>query len=106
MSSADYLLVLGTFLSTLFSIIGVAMNKYRLILVGAILLLPICFNLNGTMSFSGIILLPIFHVFSMFALNQNYKLVAWLFLIPSILLTLVVLTALIIIELLGEGPVY
>jgi hypothetical protein len=102
----DLWLVILTFISAVVSVMGVARNNYRFVLAGVIILLPVCFDLNGTVSFRGLILLPLFHIASIFSLNENRKNLAWLFLLPSILLELVFLFVFLMFGLMDDGAVY
>lgn len=102
----DLWLVILTFISAVVSIIGVARNNYRFVLAGVIVLLPVCFDLNNTTSFRGLILLLLFHIASIFSLNENKKGLAWFFLTPSILLALLFLFVFLILGFMEDGAVY
>jgi len=83
--------------------IGVARNNYRIVLAGLILLLPVCFELYGYKDTQGAFVLPIFHVASIFALNEDRQRLAWLCLIPSILLALLSLLFFLVFGLMEDG---
>jgi hypothetical protein len=104
---SDFLIILGMLLATVVSVIGVAKNNTVIVFVGAFLSLPVLFYLNNTISFRGIIFLPILHLGAVVALNKEKKSIAWLFLLPMILLTLLFLYLGILFGLLMEkGVVY
>ena len=70
--------------SLLISVLGVLKNKYWLVLIGAILLIPISYYFNGSPSSHGYaIFLPVFQIVSAVAVKAEYKLWAWLFLLPA-----------------------
>ena len=70
--------------SLLLSVLGVLRDKYWLVLIGAVLLIPISYYFNGSPSSHGFaIFLPIFQVVSAAAVKEEYKLWAWLFLLPA-----------------------
>ena len=81
----------GALLSLLVSAIAILKNKYWVLFVGAILFLPFCYYLNGTPYFRGVILLPLFHLGSAFAIYKNNKGFAWILFLPDIFLFVYVL---------------
>ncbi|MEW6241869.1 MAG: hypothetical protein AB1564_13770 [Chloroflexota bacterium] len=103
---SDVWLFLLTFSSAVVSIMGVVRGNYWLVAAGGIILWPVCFDLNGTTSFHGLIFLPFFHVASVIALNKHSKRLAWLFLIPSLLLAIMFLTVFIVFGFRQDGVVY
>ena len=73
------------FASLLVSVIGILKEKYWLVVVGAVLIVPFSYYLSGAPGFARLpILLPGFHVGSAFALREKSKLWAWLLLLPSL----------------------
>jgi hypothetical protein len=70
--------------SLILSVLGVLKNNYWLVLIGAVLLFPISYYFNGSPSSHGYaIFLPIFQVISAAAVKEEYRLWAWLFLLPA-----------------------
>jgi hypothetical protein len=70
--------------SLLLSVLGVLKNRYWLVLIGAVLLFPISYYFNGSPSSHGFaIFLPVFQIISAAAVKAEYKLWAWLFLLPA-----------------------
>ena len=70
--------------SLLLSVVGVLRNKYWLVLIGAVLFFPISYYFNGSPSSHGFaIFLPVFQIISAAAVKAEYKLWAWLFLLPA-----------------------
>ena len=70
--------------SLLLSVLGVLKNKYWLVLIGAALFFPISYYFNGSPSSHGfVIFLPVFQIISAAAVREEYKLWAWLFLLPA-----------------------
>ena len=101
----DFLIIFGALFSILASIFGILKNKHWLLLLGALLYIPPCYYLNN--AFNGIIFLPLLNIGSMVAVHNNRKLIAWLFLLPEILLALVFLLLGLVFGLLMEkGVVY
>lgn len=79
-------------LSLLVSVIGVLVQKYRLVIVGAILFAPFSYYLSGSPGLAGLpILLPAFQVGSAVAVRESNRLWAWLLLTPALFAALWVL---------------
>lgn len=101
----DFLIIFGALFSILASIFGILRNKQWFFLLGALLFLPFCYYLNK--AYNGIIFLPILNLGSMVAVNNNRKAIAWLFLLPEILIALMALFLVIAVGLFMEkGIVY
>jgi hypothetical protein len=81
----------GAFLSLIVSVIGILKGKYGLVLLGMLLFLPFCLYLDGTPNFHGTTLLSLFHLAAAYAVRRNAKWLAWIFLIPSVVLIFFVL---------------
>src|SRR5215207_3200440 len=81
----------GAILSLIVSIIGILKNKAWFLLLGMFLFLPFCYYLDGTPRFDGTILLSLFHLAAAYAVRRNAKWLAWIFLIPSVVLIFFVL---------------
>lgn len=81
----------GALLSLVVSIIGILKNKYWLVLLGMLLFLPFCLYLDGTPNFHGTTLLSLFHLPAAYAVRRNANWLAWIFLIPSVVLIVFVL---------------
>ena len=81
----------GAFLSLIVSAIGILKGKYGLLILGMILFLPFCLYLDGTPNFHGTTLLSLFHLAPAYAVRRNAKWLAWIFLIPSVVLIFFVL---------------
>ena len=81
----------GAILSLIVSAIGILKGKYGLVLLGMLLFLPFCLYLDGTPNFDGTVLLPLFHLAAAYAVCRNANWLAWIFLIPSVVLIVFVL---------------
>jgi hypothetical protein len=81
----------GAFLSLIISVIGILKGKYGLVLLGMLLFIPFCLYLDGTPNFHGTTLLSLFHLATAYAVRRNANWLAWIFLIPSVVLILFVL---------------
>ena len=81
----------GAFLSLILSAIGILKNKVSFLLLGMLLFLPFCYYLDGTPRFDGTILLSLFHLGAAFAVRRKWNWLAWILLIPSLVLILFVL---------------
>jgi hypothetical protein len=76
-------------LSLAASIGGVLKDKFWLVLIGAVLLLPISYYLNGSPTLHGFaILLPLFQVGSAAAVREGNKRWAWFLLLPAFLMVI------------------
>jgi dolichol kinase len=89
----DALIVLAALstvlLSLLFSAIGVVRMKVWLVILGAVLLLPFSYYMNGYPSLRGFaILLPLFQMGSAAAVRENSRVWAWILLAPPFLAVL------------------
>lgn len=89
----DALIVLAALstvvLSLLFSAIGVVRMKVWLVILGAVLLLPFAYYMNGYPNLRGFaILLPFFQMGSAAAVRENNKIWAWILLAPPFLAVL------------------
>ena len=70
-------------LSLLLCVIGVLMQKFWPVIIGAILFAPFSYYLSGSPGLAGLpILLPAFQVGSAVAVREKKRLWAWLLLIP------------------------
>jgi hypothetical protein len=81
----------GAFLSLVLSVIGILKNKAWLVLLGMLLFFPFCYYLDGTPKFDGTIVLSLFHLGAAYAVRRNVNWLAWIFLIPPVILVLFVL---------------
>ena len=83
----------GAFLSLLVSAVGIAKNKYWLVLICALLFLPFTYYLYGSPAFfSGFVfLLPLLQFGSALAVFKKKRTLAWLLLTPSIVMVLWIL---------------
>lgn len=81
----------GAILSLLVSIIGILKGKYGLLLLSMFLFIPFCLYLDGTPNFHGTTLLSLFHLAAAYAVRRNASWLAWIFLIPSVVLIAFVL---------------
>jgi hypothetical protein len=81
----------GALLSLVVSVIGILKGKYGLLVLGMLFFLPFCLYLDGTPKFDGTILLSLFHLAAAFAVRRKSKWLAWIFLLPSVVLILFVL---------------
>lgn len=71
-------------LSLAISGIGITNNKAWLVLIGAVIIIPFCYYLNGIKLFSGVgLVLPFFHIGSAVAVFEESDLWAWLLLVPT-----------------------
>ena len=76
-------------LSLLLCVIGVLMQKFWLVVIGAILFAPFSYYLSGSPGLAGLpILLPGFQVGSAVAVREKNRLWAWLLLVPAFLTVL------------------
>jgi hypothetical protein len=75
--------------SLLFSVIGVVRMKFWLLILGAVLLLPFAYYMNGYPNLRGFaILLPFFQMGSAAAVRENNRTWAWILLAPPFLAVL------------------
>ncbi len=81
----------GALLSLIISVIGILKGKYGLVLLGMLLFLPFCLYLDGTPNFKGTNLLSLFHLAAAYAVRRKANWLAWIFLIPSVVLIAFVL---------------
>lgn len=81
----------GAILSLIVSVIGILKGRHWLLILGMLLFLPFCLYLDGTPNFDGTVLLPLFHLAAAYAVRRNANWLAWIFLIPSVVLILFVL---------------
>jgi hypothetical protein len=82
----------AVFVSLLLSVIGILKEKFWLGVIGAVLLIPFSYYLNGAPGSGGVvILLPLFQIGSAVAVRVKNKLWAWLLLLPAFLASLWVL---------------
>src|SRR5688572_24278609 len=81
----------GALLSLFVSGIGILKGKYGLVLLGMLLFLPFCLYLDGTPNFHGTTLLSLFHLAAAYAVRRNANWLAWIFLLPSVILIAFVL---------------
>jgi hypothetical protein len=92
MSQAFVVLIFGfpaVFISLLVSVIGVVKGKYWLVIIGAVVLIPFSYYLNGAPGANGFaILLPLFQIVSAAAVREGNKVWAWLMLVPAFLASL------------------
>lgn len=73
-------------LSPAISAVGIVKGRYGLVLVGAVLMTPLAYYLNGAPGSRGLpILLPLLQLGSAVAVQQRSKFWAWLLLAPSFL---------------------
>src|SRR5689334_10979864 len=81
----------GAFLSLVLSVIGILKNRALFLLLGMLLFLPFCYYLDGTPRFDGTIVLSLFHLGAAYAVRRKWNWLAWILLIPSVVLILFVL---------------
>jgi hypothetical protein len=81
----------GAVLSLIVSAVGILKNKVWLLLLGMFLFIPFCLYLDGTPNFHGTTLLSLFHLAAAFAVRRNANWLAWIFMIPSVVLIVFVL---------------
>jgi hypothetical protein len=73
-------------LSLVLSVIGVWRDKFWLVILGAVLIIPFAYYLNGSPGLRGFaILLPLFQMVSGAAVREKSKVWAWILLIPAFL---------------------
>ena len=73
-------------LSQVLSVIGVWRDKFWLVILGAVLIIPFAYYLNGSPGLRGFaILLPLFQMVSGAAVREKSKVWAWILLIPAFL---------------------
>jgi len=79
-------------LSLLVSVIGIFKSKYWLLIIGAALIVPFSYYLNGSPRFNGFgLLLPLFQISSAAAVRESKTQWAWPLLLPTSLAGLWVL---------------
>lgn len=79
----------AAFLSLVLSAIGVWKGRFWLVILGAVLLLPFSYYMNGYPNLRGFaILLPLFQMGSAAAVRENNKTWAWILLAPPLLAAL------------------
>ena len=84
----------AVFVSLALSVAGIIMDKFWLVIVGAVLFIPFSYYVNGYPSLRGFaILLPLFQMGSAAAVREGNRLWAWLLLAPALLVSLWVLAA-------------
>jgi hypothetical protein len=81
----------GALLSLIVSVIGILKGKYGLLILGMFLFLPFCLYLDGTPNFKGTTMLGLFHLAAAYAVRRNANWLAWILLLPSVVLTIFVL---------------
>jgi hypothetical protein len=73
-------------LSLLVSVTGLITKHYWLLLIGAVLSIPFSYYLSGAPGFRNIVfVLPLFQVGAVFAVRAKKMFMAWLLLLPVIL---------------------
>jgi len=82
---------LSIILSLILSVIGLVKNKTWLVVIGAILFLPFVYYFSGSPATRIIIVLPLLHFGSGYALYQNNKMMAWSLFSPVIFFVLFVM---------------
>jgi hypothetical protein len=91
----DFLPVLlfqiSTILSLVLSLIGLIRNKFWLLAIGAVLFLPFVYYFGGSPATRIIIVLPLLHFGSAYALYKNNKMMAWSLFSPVIMFVLFVI---------------
>ncbi len=66
------------------SVVGVIFERAGLVLIGAVLIIPFCYNLSGTSIFSIFsLLLPVFQAGSAWAVKEENETWSWLLLMPT-----------------------
>ena len=88
----------GAFLSLLLSSVGIIIEKFGLVIFGALLFLPFTYYLYGSPGLLSdfVILLPLLQFGSALAVFKKKRTLAWLLLAPSILMVLWVLSVVLI----------
>ena len=73
-------------LSLVLSVIGVLKERFWLVILGAVLLIPFAYYLNGSPGLRGFaILLPLFQMASAAAVREKNRIWAWILLVPAFL---------------------
>ena len=91
MSSLPAILFGGLSITALVvSIIGLIKNKTWLVVLGAILFLPFVYYFGGSPTTRIIIVLPLLHFGSAYALYKNNKMMAWSLFSPVVMFVLFV----------------
>lgn len=76
-------------LSLFVSVIGIIFDRPGLVLLGALLIVPFSYYLNGTPNFSGVaLLLPLFQAGSAWAVKEESETWSWILLAPTVALVL------------------
>lgn len=71
-------------LSLFVSVIGIIFNRPGLVLVGALIIIPFSYYLNGTPRFSGFaLLLPLFKAGSAWAVKEESETWPWVLFMPT-----------------------
>jgi len=71
-------------LSLILSVVGIIFERPALVFLGALLIAPFCYYLNGTPNFSGFaLLLPIFQAGSAWAVKEENATWSWILLMPT-----------------------
>jgi len=82
------------FIAMVVSVIGIWKEKYWLVILGAVLFIPFSYYLNGAAHGSGFPwLLPLLQIISAAAVSEKNKLWAWLLFLPSLLISVYVIVA-------------
>lgn len=96
----DFLPVLlfqiSTILSLILSVIGLVKNKTWLLFIGAILFLPFVYYFGKTPTTRIIIVLPLLHFGSAYALYKNNKMMAWSLFSPVIFFVFFVISIVVV----------
>lgn len=72
--------------SLVLSVIGVLKEKFWLVILGAVLIIPFAYYLNGSPGLRGFaILLPLFQMVSAAAVREKSNIWAWILLVPAFL---------------------
>lgn len=104
---SDNQFILSAIAAAVISVFGVARRNYWALYIGGVLFLPVCSYLNTSPSFRGIFLLPLFHLGAAYALYKQKQGLAWVSLLPALMLTIFLsLVALVFGVLMEEGVVY
>lgn len=76
-------------ISILLSITGILNNRYGLVLLGTVFILPFAYYLMGTTRLAVLaVLIPIFHLCCAWAVKDENDLWSWLWLSPTIIVRL------------------